>query len=167
MLRATVNRPVCPSIRPSSGARYQFFFPFHGNFLYTGAFFPYGALGRHQWREDGSVIYSCCCTSLAQSLLGLSPTGLITISFLLSQIWDSPNLEASFQYLFPQDQGSPVTHPGIEFVLYSIYPGFSRRWLWRMPSSGTRVSKLRPVGHIWPAKEQIITAGVVLLPFLH
>jgi hypothetical protein len=48
-------------------------------------------MGRPLWLEVGSVVWSCCRNSPAQSSSGLSPTGLLTIFYSL--IWDSPNLE--------------------------------------------------------------------------
>jgi hypothetical protein len=44
------------------------------------------------WREDGSVVYSCCWSSPAQSFSGLSLAGLMTAFYCL-QIRDSPNLK--------------------------------------------------------------------------
>jgi hypothetical protein len=38
-------------------------------------------VGRPFWREDGSVVYNCCWASPAQSFLGLSPAGLLTIFY--------------------------------------------------------------------------------------
>jgi hypothetical protein len=40
-------------------------------------------LGRPLWREDGSVVYSCCWPSPAQSFLGASPVGLVAILYCL------------------------------------------------------------------------------------
>jgi hypothetical protein len=48
-------------------------------------------VGRHVWREDGSVVYSCCWSSTAQSSLGPSPAGLMTIFYCLR--FDTANLE--------------------------------------------------------------------------
>jgi hypothetical protein len=36
-------------------------------------------MGRSLWRENGSAVYNCCWSSPAQSFLGPSPTGLVTI----------------------------------------------------------------------------------------
>jgi hypothetical protein len=40
-------------------------------------------VGRSLWREEGSVVYSCCWPSPAQSFSGPSPVGLMTIFYSL------------------------------------------------------------------------------------
>jgi hypothetical protein len=40
-------------------------------------------LGRSLWWENRSVVYSCCWSLPAQSFLGLSPAGLVTIFYCL------------------------------------------------------------------------------------
>jgi hypothetical protein len=40
-------------------------------------------MGRSLWREDGSVLYSCCWSSPEQSFSGPSPEGLTTITYCL------------------------------------------------------------------------------------
>jgi hypothetical protein len=62
MLRPTVSRPVCLGIKHRCG---------------------FVDVERSLWREDGSVVYSCCWSSPARSFSGPSPT-------LLSQIRDFP-----------------------------------------------------------------------------
>jgi hypothetical protein len=57
IIRPTVSRPVCPGVRPLSGARDQFFFLLEIVFTKLHVWY-YGA--RSLWREDGPLIYSCC-----------------------------------------------------------------------------------------------------------
>jgi hypothetical protein len=40
-------------------------------------------VGRSLWRENGSADYNCCWSSPAQSFLGPSPAGLVTIFYCL------------------------------------------------------------------------------------
>jgi hypothetical protein len=55
------------------------------------------------WRQVRSIVFSCCWASPAQSLSGLSPSGLTAIFSL--NFWDSPNWRARLLYLFPQRLG--------------------------------------------------------------
>jgi hypothetical protein len=50
---------------------------------------------RPLWREVGSVVFSYCWASPAQSFSGRSLTGLMTIFYYLN-FWDSSNLEGRF-----------------------------------------------------------------------
>jgi hypothetical protein len=49
-------------------------------------------VGRSFWRENGSAVYNCCWASPAQSFLGPSPAGLMTIFYCL-RFETPPNLE--------------------------------------------------------------------------
>jgi hypothetical protein len=40
-------------------------------------------VGRSLWQENGSAIYNCCWSSPAQSFLGPSPMGLVTVFYCL------------------------------------------------------------------------------------
>jgi hypothetical protein len=56
-------------------------------------------VGRPLWRQDGSVVYNCCCISPAVS----SPAGLTTIIYCL--IRDSPILEGQIPvFISPRDR---------------------------------------------------------------
>jgi hypothetical protein len=48
-------------------------------------------MGRPLWREDGSVVYNCCCLCHRSHSQVCVPRG--SWPHLLSQIWDSQNLE--------------------------------------------------------------------------
>jgi hypothetical protein len=63
------------------------------------------------WQKAWSVEYKCCCTSQAQSFLGPSPTGFMTIFQRLK--FDSPNLEGQIpSFIFSLGKGGPVIPPG-------------------------------------------------------
>jgi hypothetical protein len=69
------------------------------------------AVGRPLWREDGSVVYNRCWFSPAQSLSVPGPAGLMTIFYCLR--FETPQTwMARSPYLYPQEQGGPVIHPG-------------------------------------------------------
>jgi hypothetical protein len=67
-------------------------------------------MGHILWLGDWSVIYGCCWASPAQSFLGLSPVGLVTIFYFLN--FETPPIwRARFPYLFPPGRGWPsYTH---------------------------------------------------------
>jgi hypothetical protein len=68
--------------------------------------------GRSLWREDGSVVYSCCWSSPAQSLLSPSPRGLVTIFYCL-KFQTPPTWRDRSPYIYiPQGQGGTVIPPG-------------------------------------------------------
>jgi hypothetical protein len=92
-------------------------------------------MGRPLWREVGSVVFSCCWASPAQSLSGLSPAVLISIFYFLNS-WDFPNLESqvpvfisprsSAARLYPQTLGLPKLFVYyymiyLKFCIYTIY----------------------------------------------
>jgi hypothetical protein len=66
-------------------------------------------------REGGSVIYSCCGASPAQSSSGLSPAGIMAILYYHIGL---PFLAGQVPVWFPQGQGGPVVLPGTGFPFY-------------------------------------------------
>jgi hypothetical protein len=52
----------------------------------------FGVVGRPLWRNDKSVVYTCCWSSSAESILGPSPAGLMAIFYGL-RLETPPNLE--------------------------------------------------------------------------
>jgi hypothetical protein len=86
------------------------------------------------WREDGSVVYSCCLFSPAQSFLGQSPAGLMTTFYCLrfktssipeGQVPVFISSRNRVAELYPQALGSPLV-PSYESQRYSggIWPRF-------------------------------------------
>jgi hypothetical protein len=67
-------------------------------------------LGRSLWRENGSAIYNCCWSSPAQSFLGPSPAGLVTIFYGL-RFETPPTWRARSPYLYPPGTGWPSYTP--------------------------------------------------------
>jgi hypothetical protein len=67
-------------------------------------------VGQPLWREDESVVYNCCWPSLAQSFLGPSPAGLMTIfhclRFETPPIWRAGSPRNRMAQLYPQALGS-------------------------------------------------------------
>jgi hypothetical protein len=103
--------------------------------------------------------FKCCWASSAQSFSGLSPTGIMTM-FLLSQIWDSPNLEGQVPiFISPRNKGAqlypPPPHPGIGFLngvqFSSVYfEAGGQSWCWTL---------------VW-AHEQILPSLLLIWKFL-
>jgi hypothetical protein len=75
MLRPMVSRPVCLGIKHPLGLT--------ARFLLLSDSCGFVAVGRSLWRKHGSIIYSWCCPSPAQSFSGLCPVGLVTIFYCL------------------------------------------------------------------------------------
>jgi hypothetical protein len=83
---------------------------------------------RPLWGEVKSVLYNCFWVSPAQSFSGPSPAVLMTI-ILLSQIWDSLNLEDPIP-IFPQKQGPRP--PGTGLNLLYIFGSYLTRNILRL-----------------------------------
>jgi hypothetical protein len=99
-----VSPPVCPGVRPPSGPMINFSFSL--KFSLNSCRFVV-ILWCRLWQKDPSIIYCCCLASPAQSISGLSPTGLNHI--LLSQFLRLPPPGGpSFLMYIPQEQGGPV-----------------------------------------------------------
>jgi hypothetical protein len=62
--------------------------------------FGFVDVGRPLWREIGSVVFSYCLASLAQSFSDVSPAGLMSFVYCL-YFWDSPNLEGQVPVFIP------------------------------------------------------------------
>jgi hypothetical protein len=58
---------------------------------------------RPLWREEGSVVYDCCCHSSAQSFLCPIPAELMTTFYC-----PSFKVLPTWRVRFPQEQGGPV-----------------------------------------------------------
>jgi hypothetical protein len=65
--------------------------------------------GRPLWQEVGSVLYSCCSVLPVQSLLGLSPTGIMII-FYCHKFGTLPTWRTRFLYLFTPSSSSFTTN---------------------------------------------------------
>jgi hypothetical protein len=67
-------------------------------------------VGRSLWQENASAVYNYCWYSVAQSFLGLSPTGIVTIFYCLS--FETPQtLRARSLYLYPTGRRWPSYTP--------------------------------------------------------
>jgi hypothetical protein len=72
--------------------------------------FGFVDVGRPLWREDESVVHSCCWSSPAQSFSGPSPAGLMII-FYCFWFETPPTLRATSPYLYPPGTGWPSYTP--------------------------------------------------------
>jgi hypothetical protein len=61
-------------------------------------------VGRPLGRENGSAVYNCCWSSPAQSFLGPSPAGLVTIIYCL-KFETPPTWRVRSPYLYPPGTG--------------------------------------------------------------
>jgi hypothetical protein len=75
---------------------------------------------RSLWLKDGSVVYTCCWPSPAQSFSGSSPSGLLIIFHCL-RFETPPTWRAKSPYLCPQEQGDSVIPTGTRFFLIASY----------------------------------------------
>jgi hypothetical protein len=96
--------------------------------------------GTLSWQEE-SVVYSCCWFSPAQSLLGLSPVGLVTIFYCLR--FETPaTWRTRSPYLYPPGTGWPSYTP-THWVPISSPPTTRRATVevseYRSPSQTVRV----------------------------
>jgi hypothetical protein len=103
MLRPTVSCLVFRGVRHRTGDHDKFFSLPSDNSDFVD-------VGCHLWREDGSVVYSCCWKSPAQSFLGTSPARTMTI-FYCSNLRLPQTGGPGFRIYFLQEQGSPVMSP--------------------------------------------------------
>jgi hypothetical protein len=67
-------------------------------------------VGCSHWQENGSAVYNCCWPSPAQSFLGPSPAGLVTIFYSL-RFETPPTWRARSSYLYPPRTGWPSYIP--------------------------------------------------------
>jgi hypothetical protein len=75
ILRPTVSRPVYLGVKPHLRPKTRI--------LLLSDSCGFVDVGHHFWREDGCIVYNCCCPSRAQSFSGPSPAGFMTVFYCL------------------------------------------------------------------------------------
>jgi hypothetical protein len=95
-------------------------------------------MARCLWRENGSVVYSCCWFSPAQSFTGPSPEGFVTIIYCL-RFETPPTWRARSLYLHPPRTEWPTYTPRY-WVPFSSPPTTRRATVEVFESATTRGS---------------------------
>jgi hypothetical protein len=129
MLRLTLSRPICPSIKHPSGHKTRF--------SLLSDSWRFVDVERPLWREDVSVVYNCCWSSPAQSFSGPSPAGLIVSDSRLHE----PGGSGPRIYI-PQEEGDPVIHPGTGFPFRRLQRRVGLRWRYSNPPPNERSRRL-------------------------
>jgi hypothetical protein len=107
-LRPTVSRPVCPGVRRLSGTRDQFFFLLE--IFFRELLLCYFVAPSLKRGRVCNLLYNCFWALPEQSLLGWSPTELMTIFTVSSET--SSTWRARFPYFYPPGTGWPRYTPG-------------------------------------------------------
>jgi hypothetical protein len=80
------------------------------SFFHETLFRQFVVMGSPLWRDDGSVVYSCCWAPPAQSFLALSSAGLMS-KFQCLKFVTPPTGRTRSLYLYPRWKGWPsYTH---------------------------------------------------------
>jgi hypothetical protein len=119
MLRPTVSRPVCLSVKPHLGPKTKFLLPSDSCGF---------DVGRPLWRVDGCAVYNCFWSSSAQPFSGPSPAGLMTIFYCFRfETHPKPGRPGPRVYI-PQEQGGLVIPPGTGFPFRRLLRLAGLRW---------------------------------------
>jgi hypothetical protein len=89
-------------------------------FLFLSESCGFVDVGRSLWRENGSAVYNCYWSSPAQSFLGTSPTGLVTI-FYSFRFESPPTWRARSPYLYPTGTRWPNYTPRHWVLFITFY----------------------------------------------
>jgi hypothetical protein len=89
-------------------------------------------VGRSLWRENGSAVYNCCWSSPAQSFLGPSPGGLVTI-FYYVRLGITPTWGSGPRIHIPQEHGGPIITPDTGFPFRGLLRLAGLRWRYSNP----------------------------------
>jgi hypothetical protein len=130
MLRPTFSRPVCLCVKHPPGAYDQIFITVRQLLCWCGAL---------SLTRERVCRLQCCWSSLAQSFLGPSPTGLVTIFYYL-RVETPPTWRARYQYLYPPGTGWPSYTPR-HWVPFSSPPTTRRDTVEVFEPSSTRLTK--------------------------
>jgi hypothetical protein len=159
MLQPTVSRPVF--LGKSTHLRLTTRFILHSDSC------GFVEVGRFLWREDGSVVYSSCWRSPAQSSWGLSPVGIATIfhclrleTFLFVISYDSHGYGVGIR---------PSLHTG--FLSSVVFSPWSTFWskLIEITSFNRRVLTALAVTMLWlvrcPVNSLYLSVVTEMFPF--